>query len=84
MANTSAKFHPDSAQWVKCSIITHTPHSNECGSGTLLVLTIMATYPSPHKDTIIPWLHLNIALISRWWAAACIFNKFINIEPFKN
>jgi len=65
-SKTSSDFHPNNARWVCCSGIEFSPHSNKYGPLTLLSLTIMTTHPSPHGHMIIPWLHPNITLISRW------------------
>jgi len=75
----SLEFYPPDASWINCITYTYHPHSNECGPRTLLALSFMALHPHPHHHMILPYMHPNLAQISRWWVANTILCDQLHI-----
>jgi hypothetical protein len=65
-------FCPPDSQWIHCRSTYYITHSNECGPRTLLVMHIMALYPHPHANMLLPITDTNIAQISRTWIASSL------------
>jgi len=80
---TSMEFYPSHSKWIKCTSYTYQPHYNECGLRTLLALTAMGLYPSPHSSMLLPFMHNALAQFLRWWVGSMILNfTSINFRPF--
>jgi hypothetical protein len=72
LSKTSTDFFPPDAQWIHCHSYTYQPHSNECGPRTLLALTIMMLHPNPDQYILLPFMHHNLANLTRTWVASTI------------
>jgi hypothetical protein len=72
--HTCPEFYPSSTTWITCQGYYYIPHSNECGPRTLLALHVMATHTNPHKHILLPFMHPNIAQISRTWIASSLIS----------
>jgi len=79
--STSVEFNPHNSICVNCTNYTYHPHSNECGPRSLLALSIFGTHPSPTRNMFIPFMHPNIAQISRWWIAASLIRNVFDHAP---
>jgi hypothetical protein len=77
---TDPSFYPPATEWITCHTTTYSPHSNECGPRTLLARSIMALHPSPSSSILLPYMHHNLAQITRAWASITLL-KGIPILP---
>jgi len=82
--NTSSSFHPIGSQWKNIISYTYHPHSNECGPRSLLAAFVTALHPNPSKYILLPFLHANIAQISRWWVANTIISNSLFLPLMRN
>jgi hypothetical protein len=67
-------FCPPGSRWITCYNTTFQPHSNECGSRTMLALTVPMSHPSPHKLVLQQYMHPNLSMTSRTWMGACLLS----------
>jgi hypothetical protein len=84
LSKTSTDFFPPNAKWIHCHSYTYHPHSNECGPRTLLALTIMMLHPYPDQKMLLPFMHHNLANITRTWVAATIITGSPLIPPLSS
>jgi hypothetical protein len=80
--HTDQSFCPPNTEWVQCDTIHYLPHSNECGPRTILALNLFAIHPHPHKQMLLPFMHSNIAQISRKWIALSLLQGIILDDNF--
>ncbi len=69
---TCPRFYPSYATWINCKTYTYRPHSNECGPRMLFATLIMLNHPNPHENILLPYMHPNLAQLSRVWVAQTI------------
>lgn len=69
---TCSRFYPSYAKWINCKTYTYRPHSNECGPRMLFATLIMLNHPNPHENILLPYMHPNLAQLSRVWIAQMI------------
>lgn len=79
--HASITFYPPGSRWINCTSYMYQPHSNECGPRTMRALAVMALHPSPDKHILLPFVHPNLAQISRWWVAKTIESSDIDFSP---
>ncbi len=70
--NTCPRFYPSYARWINCKSYTYRPHSNECGPRMLFETMIMLNHQNPHENILLPYMHPNLAQLSRVWIAQTI------------
>jgi hypothetical protein len=57
------------------------PHSNECGPRSLIATTVLGLHPLPSPHILLPYMHPNIAQLSRWWVAKSIITDSFDPAP---
>jgi len=81
-AQTDSEFHPPKSIWVLCKNIFYRPHSNECGSHSLLALAVMPTHPNPSHMMLLPYMHPNVAQEARYWVASSILQGMVELTTY--
>jgi len=80
LTNSSPLFHPNNSEWVNITSFTYHPHLNECGPRSLMAASVMALHPNPSQHMLLPFMHHNLAQISRWWVTKTIITE--SLDPF--
>jgi len=81
---TDSSFHLPDSIWINCLSFTYHPHSNECGPRSLIAATVLGLHPFPSPHILLPYMHPNIAQLSRWWVAKCIITDIFDPAPFNS
>jgi hypothetical protein len=81
-AQTDSDFHPPNSIWVSCKNIFYRPHSNECGSRSLLALAVMLTHPNPCHMMLMPYMHPNVAQEAECWVASSILQGRVELITY--